>query len=44
MKAVDFPQKRLLVSTLGLECFERLLHSKLDVVDLLGGAARGLQR
>ena len=44
MKAVDLPQKRLLVSTLGLECLERLLQSELDVVDLFGGAAGGLQR
>ena len=44
VKTVDLPQKRLLVATLGLECLERLLQSELDVVDLLGGAARCLQR
>ena len=44
VEAVDLSQKRLLVSTLGFECLECLLQTELDMVDLLSGTARRLQR
>ena len=44
VESVDLSQKRLLVSTLGFECLECLLQTELDMVDLLSGTARRLQR